>query len=101
MILKSTALSDVGTYLFKVTLNDGLDSASQTLELDVTNSPPYFIDKKPSDLVVKFNNSFSYKLPEFKDDEGNPIYVIIQPNSVSDFIKEDKGFLIIYPTNWK
>lgn len=47
------------------------------------------------------NNSFIYALPEFRDDERNPIYILIEPSIVREFSKIEEGKLIMYPNDWK
>lgn len=101
MIINSTALTDVGPYKFKVTIFDGYHSASLTQELQMFNTPPYYIDLKPTDQSIKLNNSFIYPLPEFRDDERNPIYILLEPAILYEFTKIEDGKLIMYPNDWK
>ena len=40
-------------------------------------------------------------MPEYKDDEGHPVYVTLLPTTALQFITLTKESLIIYPTLWK
>lgn len=41
-------------------------------------------------------------LPEFRDDQRNHIFILIEPSIVKEFTKvEDDGKLIIFPNDWK
>jgi hypothetical protein len=41
------------------------------------NSNPYFLDSVPEDFTMRFNNTYVYFIPKFKDDEANPVKVVI------------------------
>lgn len=94
-------MSDIGFYNFQVTISDGNAQSTLNFELEVYNTPPYFIKEVPSNLTMKFNNSFTYTLPPFKDDESNPIFVIVNgPPLVSQFISIKYDNITFYPELW-
>jgi hypothetical protein len=70
--------------------------------VELFNNPPYFIDKVPENLTVKFNNSFEYFLPPYKDEEGSPIFLsLIGAPPVDAFIKlVDPLKISIYANKW-
>jgi hypothetical protein len=35
---------------------------------------------------MRLNNSLVYKLPHFKDDEGNPVTILVLPEKAMEFI---------------
>jgi hypothetical protein len=43
-------MSDVKKYRFKAIIFDGYDKTSKDFEVEVTNTPPYFVNKKPADI---------------------------------------------------
>jgi hypothetical protein len=47
------------------------------LNVEFTNSAPYFINDVPINLTLKFNNSFEYLWPSYTDKEGNEIFLFI------------------------
>ncbi len=51
-------------------------------------------------MTIKFNNIFVYKLPEFKDDEGNDITINISPPEVFEFLSLNIDTITFYPTEW-
>ena len=62
----------VGLHDLEIILSDGQPlSTKYVLKLNVTNTPPYFIDKLPEDLRVRFNHPHYYELPAYTDDEGH------------------------------
>ena len=67
-------------------------------DLTIFNSPPYFNgNKKPANQKLRFNSTIRYQLPQFSDDEFNPIVVI---NKMPKFISYDKivSTYVITPT---
>jgi hypothetical protein len=60
-----------------VTVNDTLESASSSFKISVYNTPPYFVRKFEEDFTMRFNNTYVFSIPEFKDDEGNYVRVLL------------------------
>jgi hypothetical protein len=52
-------------------------------------------------IMASLNRSNDYVLPEFRDDENNPIIITLMPKYINEFVKVDEDSLIIYPKDWK
>ncbi len=59
-------------------------SSSITFKINVINNPPYFADKVPLPVTMRFNLTYDYMLPKAIDDEGNTIYFYILSNPKVD-----------------
>jgi hypothetical protein len=70
-------MGEVGNYLINVTMSDSLATVSSSFYISVVNSNPYFLDSVPEDFTMRFNNTYVYFIPKFKDDEANPVKVVI------------------------
>lgn len=64
-------LGDIGDYVITVTISDTVATSSSTFMISIINTPPYFVDKFPGDLTMKFNNTFVYNVPNYADAEGH------------------------------
>ena len=75
--------------MITVTVNDTLATASSSFEISVFNTPPYFMRKFQEDFTMKFNNTYNISIPEFKDDEGHDVRVLLDsiPAGKVDFAK--------------
>ncbi len=70
--------------------------------INVVNNPPYFVDKTPESITIKFNNTSEYILPQFVDDESNPIkYYLLSSPPVDLFISKTYDRFFINPTIWQ
>jgi hypothetical protein len=54
------SFGDIGVHKFKLCLNDTQMFTYADLNVEFTNTPPFFIDDAPINLTLKFNNSFEY-----------------------------------------
>jgi hypothetical protein len=67
----------IGSYSIITTLSDTNNATRYVWNLEIFNTPPYFNgDKKPGNQKLRFNSTIRYQLPQFSDDEFNPIVVI-------------------------
>jgi hypothetical protein len=72
-----TQMKEIGDYLITVTVSDSLATASSSFKISVINTPPYFLNTKPVDFTMKFNNSYNYFIPKYTDNEGHAVTVLI------------------------
>jgi hypothetical protein len=72
-----TKMIEIGDYLITVTVSDSLATASSSFKISVINNPPYFLNTKLVDFTMKFNNSYNYFIPKYRDDEGHAVTVLI------------------------
>ncbi len=51
-------------------------------------------------MTMRMNDEFLYRLPQYKDNEGHFVNIIIKPDSLKDFITVDdsEGTLLFKPT---
>jgi hypothetical protein len=70
-------MSDIGIYLITVTVTDSLASVSSSFQILVVNNPPYFLSTVPVDFTMRFNSTYILLIPEFKDDEGHVVEVVL------------------------
>jgi hypothetical protein len=70
-------MTDIGKYLITVTVSDLLDTVSSSFEISVYNTPPYFMSSVPADFTMRFNNTYLFTIPQFKDDEGHAVTVVL------------------------
>jgi hypothetical protein len=54
------SFGDIGVHRFKLCLNDTQMFTYSDLNVEFTNTAPFFINNVPINLTVKFNNSFEY-----------------------------------------
>ena len=80
-------MEELGIYLISVTVSDTLAEISSSFEISVVNSPPYFLSAVPSDFTMIFNNTYNFYIPNFNDDEGNAVTIVLDsiPAGVVDF----------------
>jgi hypothetical protein len=81
--------STLGVHTFKVILSDSLYESFLTFDLEIYNTAPYFSHEVPVDQTMRLNNSLVYKLPHYKDDEGNPVTILVLPEKAMEFITID------------
>ena len=81
--------STLGVHTFKVIISDSLNESSLTFDLEIYNTAPYFSQEVPVDQTMRLNNSMVYKLPQYKDDEGNPVTILVLPEKAMEFITID------------
>ena len=70
-------MTELGIYLITVTLSDSLATATSTFKISVYNTPPYFLSTTPADFTMRFNNTYVFYIPKFKDDEGHAVTVVL------------------------
>jgi hypothetical protein len=70
-------VGDLGSYVISVTISDSLATISTSFTISVVNTPPYFVSEIPKDFIMKFNNTFTYSIPFFQDDEGHAVTIIL------------------------
>ena len=70
-----TQMTEMGLYLITVTVSDSLAQASSSFQISVTNTPPYFVSEVPEDFTMRFNNTYVFSIPVFKDNEGHAVTV--------------------------
>ena len=73
-----TQMAELGTYLITVTASDTLATASSSFKISVFNTPPYFLSKFREDFTMRFNNTYFFSVPEFKDDERHNVTVLLE-----------------------
>ena len=98
IIINPTLWNQVGTYQVITTLTDTNNATNYAWDLVIFNTPPYFNgNKKPANQKLRFNSTIRYQIPQFSDDEFNPIVVI---NKMPSFISFDKilSTYVITPT---
>jgi hypothetical protein len=71
-------MSQIGIYLIHVTVSDSLAAVSSSFLITVVNTPPYFLSKVPADFTMRFNNTYVFFIPKFKDNEAHAVTVIIE-----------------------
>lgn len=76
-------------HTFKVIISDSQYESYLPFDLEIYNTAPYFSQEVPVDQTMRLNNSLVYKLPHYKDDEGNPVTIIVLPNKAMEFITID------------
>jgi len=83
----ATSAADFGEYDISVTISDTLDTTTSSFTVKIMNLPPYFIDEVPKDFTMNFNTTYKYLLPSFKDDENDPITIILEsdPPGTTEF----------------
>ena len=70
-----TQMTEIGIYLITVTVSDSLAQASNSFQISVTNTPPYFVSAVPEDFTMRFNNTYVLSIPVFKDNEGHAVTI--------------------------
>jgi hypothetical protein len=92
----------MGIHKLQLKISDGQLWTTLDMFVELYNAPPYFIDKKPEDMKLKFNNSFEFVLPPYKDAEGNRLYLYLTGrSSMFQFIKWiNSEKILINPTQW-
>jgi hypothetical protein len=46
-------------------------------KISVANTPPYFMSTVPADFTMRFNSTNIFIIPEFQDDEGHAVTVVL------------------------
>jgi hypothetical protein len=98
-----TQMSELGIYLITVTLSDSLATVSSNFNISVINTPPYFLSTVPADFTMRFNNTYVFYVPKFKDDEGHAVTVVLDsvPSGLVDFaIIIDNDHIEFTPSKW-
>jgi hypothetical protein len=72
-----TQMAEIGNYLMSVKVSDSLATVSSSFEISVFNTPPYFLSTVPADFTMRFNNTYLFSIPEFKDNEGHTVTVVL------------------------
>lgn len=75
--------------------------STKVFQITMTNYAPYFADDKyPVNLTLRMNNTFEYKLPNYKDRENNPVFYILdsQPPLLLNFANIFDDAIIFKPT---
>ena len=72
-----TLMTEIGIYLITVTVSDSIATVSGSFEISVVNTPPYFESAVPDDFTMKFNTTYMYYIPQFKDNEGHAVTVVL------------------------
>ena len=72
-----TQMREIGNYFINVTVSDSLATVSSTFQISVMNTPPYFLKTVPEDFTMRFNNTYVFFIPKFKDNEGHAVTVVI------------------------
>jgi hypothetical protein len=72
-----TQMREIGNYLINVTVSDSLATVSTSFQISVMNTPPYFLKTVPEDFTIRFNNTYVFFIPKFKDNEGHAVTVVI------------------------
>ena len=72
-----TQMREIGNYLINVTMSDSLATVSSSFHISVMNTPPYFLSAVPEDFTMRFNNTYVFFIPKFKDNEGHDVTVVI------------------------
>lgn len=63
--------------MIAVTVSDTIAEATRYFEIEVVNTPPYFVKRFRADFTMRFNNAYLFLIPEFKDDEKNAVTVLL------------------------
>ena len=96
----TNSFNDVGVYKFQLTLSDTRLTSSKDFYVEFINAPPFFIKDPPMNLTLKFNNTFEYILPPYKDAEGSPIIIYITGfPPVTSFLTLVDPFKIVIDAN--
>ena len=67
----------LGTWDLTIVLTDtNMNSIDYNYRLVITNSPPYFSSQRPKSAMTGLNKELRHPLPQFKDDENNPVTVV-------------------------
>ncbi len=85
----------VKKYEVQLYLTDNHNFTLYTFKLEITNGPPYWKTKKPVNQKVRLNEVKEFMIPEYMDDENNPVMVI---QSLPSFIIFDNGKYTLKPT---
>ena len=98
----TNSFADIGIHKFRLYLNDTQLSTYKDLYVEFFNNAPFFIKEVPMNLKVKFNNTFEYILPPYKDAETNNITVFLSGVPPTNaFIKlVNNETIIINATQW-
>ena len=89
----------LGTWDLTIVLTDtNMNSIDYNYRLVITNSPPYFSSQRPKSAMIGLNKEIRHPLPQFKDDENNPVTVV---QILPPFITFDpvENLYIMRPTN--
>jgi hypothetical protein len=70
-----TQMTEIGLYLITVTVSDSLAKVSSSFQISVSNTPPYFVSAVPEDFTMRFNNTYVFSIPVFKDNEGHAVEI--------------------------
>ena len=54
--------------------------------LTIKNTAPYFTNDKPKDLSIKMNDKYTMNLPQYVDDEGHPVIIIVKPDECLSYV---------------
>ena len=68
-------MTEIGLYLITVTVSDSLAEVSSAFHISVSNTPPYFVSAVPDDFTMRFNNTYVFSIPVFKDNEGHAVTI--------------------------
>jgi hypothetical protein len=71
-------MAEIGNYLMSVTVSDSLATVSSSFEISVFNTPPYFLSTVPADFTMRFNNTYLFYIPDFKDNEGHTVTIVLE-----------------------
>jgi hypothetical protein len=85
----------LGEYDVQLYLTDTNNFTLYNFKLEVTNGPPYWRSKKPTNQKVRLNEIKEFMIPEYVDDENNPVIVI---QSLPSFITFNNGKYTVKPT---
>ena len=70
-------MTELGIYLITVTVSDSLATATSSFKISVINTPPFFVSTVPEDFTMRFNNTYVFFIPKFKDNEGHAVTVVL------------------------
>jgi len=87
------------TWDLTIILTDtNMNSMGYNFKLEITNSAPYFTKDRPKGVVMRLNSELKHIMPQFKDDENNPVDVAqILPSFIT--YDTNENVYILKPTN--
>jgi hypothetical protein len=95
VVFYPTQWNMVGPYDVQLFLTDTNNFTVYTFKLEVTNGPPYWKSKKPGNQKVRLNDMKEFMIPEYVDDENNPVMII---QSLPSFVTFNNDKYTLKPT---